>query len=171
MNSNNFVMMGVSNKKNRVTLLNKLFSFPMDFLNQRTGGVYVTQVFFLRLSFNLRRDAVSGKKRNRAVWNVVQGIDKHSSLLLKIVYNPLVVNDFMIDVYRRSVFVQRSVQSACRPIDARAKSAGKKQFDKHYIGGYKLKEASCYNISQLAAFSYLMLLDANCCLIGECPTV
>jgi len=71
----------------------------------------------------LRRNPVRREKKERAVRNVVERLDKNDAATLKIANDPSVMHDFVINV-RSFFFVANDVfEDVDRSVDAGAKTA------------------------------------------------
>ena len=78
------------------------------------------------------RDAMGAENRHRAGRDLVQLVDEHRAARAQILDHVAVVHDFVTDIDRRAVFLQRPLDDLDRPLDAGAKAAGLGQDDANH---------------------------------------
>ncbi len=95
--------------------------------NQRTGGVDHRQVPFSGQLLDPLGDAVGGEDGHGAGRDFVQFVDEHSPAGAQVLDHVAIVDDFVPDVDRRTVFLQRPLDDFDCPLNAGAEAAGLSQ--------------------------------------------
>ena len=92
--------------------------------DQRAGGVDHRQLPVGGQLLDPLGDAMGREDRHRAGRDLVQLIDEHGAAGAQILHHVAVVDDFVTDVDRRAVLLQRPLDDFDRPLDAGAETAG-----------------------------------------------
>ena len=97
--------------------------FDVHLGHQRTGGVEYLQLARLRLAPDRLRHAVRAEHHRGALRYFRQILDEHGALGAQIVHYIFVVHDFVTDVDRRAVKLQRALDDLDGAVYAGAEAA------------------------------------------------
>ncbi len=104
--------------------------FQVHLGDQRTGGVDDIQSALLRLPADRRRHAVGAENGPRPSGHFVQLLDEDRAGFAQFVHHVFVMNDFLADVDRRPVEIERDLDHVDGPDHAGAKTA---RFEQKYL--------------------------------------
>ena len=113
----------MADEEDVAALLDEPLGLAVDLGDERAGGVEEIEPARARGRRDRLGDAVGGEDHRHAVRHLVEIGDEHRALRLQTVDDELVVNDFVADVDRRAVPLQRQLDDADRPVDTRAEAA------------------------------------------------
>ncbi len=100
----------------------------MDFRHQRTGGVDREQVAAACFLGHRFRHAMGGEDhRPVALGHLVEFLDEDRPLLPERLHDIFVMDDFVADIDRRAVFLERALDHVDRPHHACTKAAWRAQ--------------------------------------------
>jgi hypothetical protein len=104
-------------------------AFIVNLGDQRTGGIDDRQPARRCGFLHLARDAVGAENGARAGRHLVQLVDEDRATGAQILNHVAIVHDFVTDIDRGAVLLQRALDNFDGPLDARAKAAGLGQDD------------------------------------------
>ena len=102
----------------------------MHFRYQRTGGVNHAQLALLRFGANARGHAVGAENEHRADRYFFDGFDENGAAAAQLVHDVAVVDNFVMDVHRIAVGLQRQFDDVNRADYARAKASGANSYER-----------------------------------------
>src|SRR5579863_1821832 len=133
--ADHFVVILVADQDNRVTLTSKLNCLQMHFRYQRAGSIDDGEVALLALLANLRRYAVRAENGAGAGRYFLEFLDEDCAQIAEFVHDVLVVHDFLADIDRRPIEVERYLDHVDGAHHAGAKTAGLEKVDL-LVSGY-----------------------------------
>ena len=113
----------VADQDDLVAILGVALAFLVHLGNQGAGRVEHRQVAAVGVVLDLLGHAMGAEHRDRALRDLVHLLDEARALRLQAFDDPLVVNDFVADIDRRPVDLQRPLDDLNRAFHPGAKSA------------------------------------------------
>src|SRR5207237_7399563 len=127
--TDNFVVITMSHKNQRVTLLGELDRFDVNLRDQRTSGVDNLELSRFAGLPDFRGHPVCAVDNPRSLRHVLDAVDKNCTLSRQIVDHIAVVNDLLADITRGTEGLERDANDIDRPHYAGAKSSRLQQED------------------------------------------
>ncbi len=112
-----------------VSLLGVPAAFLVDLRHQRAGRIDNVEVAEFRAALHLLRHAMRGEDCNRAGRHFVDFLDEDRAAVPERIDDALVVHDFVADIDRRAIFLERALDDVDRPLNAGAKAARLREND------------------------------------------
>ena len=128
-----FRMAGVADQHDRSALLHIALPLAMNFRDEGTGGIKDGQSKRGGFVLDGAGNAMGTEDRARAMRNLIQTLDKAGAFRLEALDNMAIVDNFMADIDRRPIFLERAFHDFDRANDAGTKSARLRQNDFHVI--------------------------------------
>ena len=116
-------MAGVTDQHDLAALGRVAAALVVHLGDQRTGGVDHRQLPLGGQLLDPLGDPVGGEDGHRAGGDLVQFVDEHGAAGAQILHHVAVVHDFVTDIDRRAVFLQRPLDDFDRPLDTGTKTA------------------------------------------------
>ena len=127
--ADHFVMILVSDQDDAEAVARETHRFQMHFGDQRTRGVDHVQAALLGLAAYFGRHAVRAENRPRAGRYFVEFLDKHRARGAQLLHHVLVMHNFLADINRRAVQIERNLHYVDSPDDAGAETTRLEQKD------------------------------------------
>ncbi len=114
-------MVLMADQDNGIALARELDRLQMNFGDQRTGGVNHFKIASPSVVAHGRRYAVSAENDPRPGRNLVQFLDKDRARAAQLIHNVPVMDDFLANINRRAVQIQRDLDHVDGADDTSAK--------------------------------------------------
>ena len=119
----NFVMVAMADKNQRITFLRKLHRFHVDLGHQGTGSVDHSQVAMAAGFAHFGRYAMCAVDHTLARRNFLNAVHEDRALFLQLLDYEAVMDDFLADINRRAECLQRDANDVDRPHHPRAEAS------------------------------------------------